>query len=102
MLIRPFSFESLKGILGKPKNDHPRFHGHCKTENRPIMYEVPLLNGQIVRFPSNYYCLKHKVYCGPSFWEWGWYEGTDSRKMLAKRGPKPKEIKRFELVKTFA
>lgn len=89
MLIRPLSFESLRGILGSPKkNNHPRFHGHCKTENRPIQWETPEPGKQVIRFAKNYYCLKHRVYCGPSFWEWGWYDGTDSRKMRAKPGPK--------------
>lgn len=90
MLIHPLSFESLKGILGKPKNDNPHFHGHCKTENRPVQFENPEPGKQVIRFARNYYCLKHRVYCGPSFWEWGWCEGTESRKMMSKRGPKVK------------
>lgn len=93
MLINPLSFESLKGILGKPENNHPRFHGHCKTENRPIQFENPQPDKQIIRFARNYYCLKHHVYCGPSFWEWGWYDGSESRKMASRPGPKPKQIK---------
>lgn len=90
--VKGFSFESLIGILGTTeKNNHPRFHGHCKTENRPIQFENPQPDKQVIRFAKNFYCLKHHVYCGPSFWEWGWYLGTNSREMASKRGPKQKE-----------
>lgn len=91
--IKSFSFESLKGILSSPiKNNHPKFHGHCKTENRPIQWENPQPDKQVIRFARNYFCLKHRVYCGPSFWEWGWFDGTDSLKMIVKPGPKAKKV----------
>lgn len=96
--IKSFTFEGLKGILGSPdKNNHPRFHGHCKTVNRPVPYEIPLPDGETIRLANNNYCLKHKVYCGPSFWEWGWFDGERSGDINPKNGPAPKAVLQKDL-----
>lgn len=52
--------------------DRKRYHGNCRKLEEKLLYKKAKRGKYI-------YCVKHKVNCSRTGWQWGWYGGTYSK-----------------------